>query len=237
MAETSGASRAARDKVAGWEPDHVNPNLQRYWDGSAWTATRRWVAGQWIDESAPVAHASTSSSGAAPTNQNQYVRLPPPASASAVHTRHAAAVRPAVGGLLICSILLILGAFTPWLTISLAGHSTSVGGTDPGISQLIGVNGWITFSAGILLFVLACMIVVSREPLFQSVALLVALGTAGFAIYDLVRMLQKISQASSASSNPLNAALQTKNYVGWGLIVTVVGACGALLFASLRSDA
>jgi hypothetical protein len=235
MTEISGTSRTA--KVPGWEPDHINPNVQRYWDGSAWTATRRWVAGRWIDESAPVAGASAVSSGAAPTNQNQYVRLPPPVSTSAVHTRHGAVVRPAVGGLLICSVLLILGAFTPWLTISLAGHSASVGGTDPGISQLIGVNGWITFSAGILLFVLACMIVVSAEPLFRSVALLVALGAAGVAIYDLVRMLQKISQAASASSSPLHAVLQTKNYVGWGLIVTVVGACGALIFAVVRSDA
>jgi Protein of unknown function (DUF2510) len=237
MAEIGGASRTAREKVPGWEPDHINPNLQRYWDGSAWTATRRWVAGQWIDDSAPTADASAVSSGTAPTNQNQYVRLPPPVSTSAVHTRHAAVVRPAIGGLLICSILLILGAFTPWLTISLQGHSTSVSGTDPGISQLIGVNGWITFSAGILLFVLACMIVVSGEALFRSVALLVALGAAGFAIYDLVRMLQKISQAASASSSPLNAVLQTKNYVGWGLIVTVVGGCGALLLALSRDNA
>ena len=112
MAEISGASRTAKEKTPGWEPDHINPNLQRYWDGSAWTATRRWVAGQWIDESAPVAGASAVSSGAAPTNQNQYVRLPPPVSTSAVHTRHTAVVRPAVGGLLICSVLLILGAFT-----------------------------------------------------------------------------------------------------------------------------
>jgi hypothetical protein len=237
VADISGASRTARGKSPGWEPDHINPNLQRYWDGSAWTATRRWVGGRWIDEPAPVADASAGSSGPAPMNQYPYVRLPPPLSASAVPTRHAGAVRPAIGGLLICSILLILGAFTPWLTISLAGHSTSVGGTDPGISQLIGVNGWVTFSAGILLFVLACMIVVSGEPLFRSVALLVGVGAAGFAIYDLVRILQKISQAASASSSPLNAVLQTKNYVGWGLIVTVVGACGALLFTLIRSDA
>jgi hypothetical protein len=237
VAEISGASRTAREKAPGWEPDHINPNLQRYWDGSAWTATRRWVAGQWIDESTPAAGASAVSSGAAPTNQNQYVRLPPPVSTSAVHTRHAAVVRPAVSGLLICSIMLILGAFTPWLTISLAGHSTSVGGTDPGISQLIGVNGWITFSAGILLFVLACMIVVSGEPLFRSVAVIVALGAAGFAIYDLVRMLQKISHAASAPSTGLSSAFHTNNYVGWGLIVTVVGACGALLLALFRSDA
>jgi hypothetical protein len=237
MAEISGAGPSAREKVPGWEPDHINPNLQRYWDGSAWTATRRWVAGQWIDESAPAAGASAVSSGAAPTKKNQYVRLLPPASTSAVQTRHAAVVRPAVGGLLICSILLILGAFTPWLTISLAGHGTSVGGTDPGISQLIGVNGWITFSAGILLFVLACMIVVSGEPLFRSVAVLVALGAAGFAIYDLVRILQKISQAASANPAGLNTLFRTNNYVGWGLIVTVVGAVGALLFALVRSEA
>jgi hypothetical protein len=132
---------------------------------------------------------------------------------------------------MLCSLLLILGSFTPWITVSFAGHSTSAAGTDSGISALIGVNGWITFSAGILLFILVCMVVVSAEPLFRSVALVVALAAAGFAVYDLVRILQKISEAASSSSSGIGLALQTDNLVGWGLIVTVIGGVGALICA------
>ena len=140
-------------------------------------------------------------------------------------------VSAALGGLFVCSFLLILGSFTPWISVSIDGHGfASVAGTDSGVSQLIGVNGWITFSAGILLFILGCMIVVSGDAFFRSVALLVALAAAGFAVYDLVRILQKISQAASAaSSSAFGRALQTDNRVGWGLIVVAVGGVGALI--------
>jgi hypothetical protein len=235
VADGVGARRVQSDRAPGWHPDHINPNLQRYWDGSEWTAVRRWVAGKWLDEAPPVpAH-----TGAMPTGSaNPYAAAPARPRVSTAHTgRPTTIITAGVAGLLVCSILLVLGSFTPWLSISIAGHGTSVSGTDSGISQLIGVNGWITFSAGILLFILTCMIVVSGEPLFRSVALVIALAAAGFAIYDLVRMLQKISQAASSSSTGLGAAFHTDNDIGWGLIVVVIGGIGAFLCAmSIRSD-
>jgi hypothetical protein len=146
-------------------------------------------------------------------------------------------VSAGLGGLMICSLLLILGSFTPWMTIGFGNTTTSVAGTDSAISDLIGVNGWITFSAGILLFILVCMLVISAEPLFRSVALVVALAAAGFAVYDLVRMIQKIMRASSASSSGVGAVFRTDNHVGWGLIVAVVGGVGALVFALSERNA
>ena len=35
-----------------------------------------------------------------------------------------------VAGLMFCSLLLILGSFTPWLTIGFGNTTTSVAGTD-----------------------------------------------------------------------------------------------------------
>jgi hypothetical protein len=33
----------------GWFPDQQDMKLQRYWDGSAWTHTRRWEGDRWVD--------------------------------------------------------------------------------------------------------------------------------------------------------------------------------------------
>jgi hypothetical protein len=232
MMEGTSANRAPTDREPGWHPDRINPNLQRYWDGAAWTATRRWVAGQWVDDAA----APAAPTAAPPRPIPGYQQAPAPSYASAAPTRArpAASVSPGLGGLMFCSLLLILGSFTPWLTISLGPSSASVAGTDSAISQLIGVNGWITFSAGILLFILVCMVVISAEPLFRSVALVVALAAAGFAVFDLVRILQKISEAASTSSR---IGLTTDNHIGWGLIVVVIGGIGVLLFALSERNA
>jgi hypothetical protein len=229
MTEIGGTSRTTRDKVPGWEPDHINPNLQRYWDGSAWTSTRRWVAGQWVDESLPDGEPSTGSA----TDRVAYrdVRLSQ-RNAAAVQPRAAVTVRPAVGGLFLCSILLIVGSFTPWITVSFAGRSISGSGTDISISHEFLVNGWFTFSAGALLFILACMIVSSGDAFFHSMAVLFSLLSAAFGIYALVRILQSISQAlpSTLNAGPLQAVKPDAG-VGWGLIVVLIGSAGAVVCA------
>ncbi len=230
--EDTSSNRMPAEREPGWHPDRMNPNLQKYWDGSEWTATRRWVSGQWVDES-PAAPEPSS----VPPSTNpglQQVRAPahPYASTTPPTARSSTTVTGTSAGLLVCCVLLILGSFTPWITVSFANQSLSAAGTDSSISDLIGINGWITFSAGILLFVLVCMMVVSGEPLFRTLALVIALVTAGVAIYDLVRILQKISQASSPSVNGIPVSgLRPDNSIGWGLIVVVIGAIGALICA------
>ena len=47
------------------------------------------------------------------------------------------------------------GSVGSWVHVSgsvgVANFHASINGTDPGISTLIGVNGWVTFIGGILL--------------------------------------------------------------------------------------
>ncbi len=220
--EGSGVRRAQNDRTPGWHPDHINPNLQRYWDGSEWTATRRWVAGKWNDESTPAAEPLTMPPGAHPHAR-------PAPFGTAASARRTATVTAATGGLMLSSVLLIVGSFTPWATLSVAGLSLSVSGTDISISHQFLVNGWFTLTAGGLLFILACMIVSSGDALFHSLAVLISLLAAAFGIYALVRILQSISRA------PLGAfairAIEPNASVGWGLIVLLVGAAGAVLCA------
>jgi hypothetical protein len=33
----------------GWYPDQQDMNVQRYWDGSAWTSARHWAGTEWVD--------------------------------------------------------------------------------------------------------------------------------------------------------------------------------------------
>jgi hypothetical protein len=33
----------------GWVRDGVDPSIEQYWDGSAWTRRRRWNGKEWID--------------------------------------------------------------------------------------------------------------------------------------------------------------------------------------------
>lgn len=33
----------------GWYPDHQDMKIQRYWDGTHWTATRTWDGHDWVD--------------------------------------------------------------------------------------------------------------------------------------------------------------------------------------------
>jgi Protein of unknown function (DUF2510) len=223
------------EREPGWEPDRRNPNLQRYWDGSDWTASRRWVSGEWIN-GGPVALVSTPvTPGGA---RFHYAPMRPAVATVESAPRETRIVRAGHLGLFVCSILLILGSFTPWVGLSLAGHNVvSAAGTDSSVSQLIGVNGWITFSAGLLLFMLTCMIIDSGEPIFRSLTLVLALAAAGVAAYDLVRILQTITRSAPTSAVSFTQALQPGARIGWGLMVVVVGGVGALVFAcSLRPE-
>jgi hypothetical protein len=43
------ASAGSVVRQPGWFPDQQDMKVQRYWDGSAWTATRRWEGDRWVD--------------------------------------------------------------------------------------------------------------------------------------------------------------------------------------------
>lgn len=233
VTESMGSNRTPQGKPPGWEPDHVNPNVQRYWDGAAWTATRRWVSGQWVDETVPTS-VLTTPVPAAP-RQNRYATQPhgqPPSFDAPRVQRPRARVTPAIAGLFICGVLLIVGSVTPWLTLKFGPVSTSASGTQFHLSQSFVVNGWFTLAAGIVLIILATMIIVSDEGLFRSLAFVVSMVAALCAVYALVRILQAISESSSSTlGGALANAVKQDAKVGWGLIVVLVGAIGAVICA------
>jgi len=235
--------RASGEKEPGWYPDRVAPNVQKYWDGTGWIAQRRWLAGQWVSEPVPgmptVPGATTATATGANANANANAAAypgfgPRPYAASPMGHGQQQTVTFGTIGLLISGVMLIVGSFTPWVTVSIASLSISASGTNSGISDLIGVNGWITFAGGVLVLVSVLMAAVSGDAVFRTLTLLTAVVVTGFAVYDLVRILQKISQQSPAhptfNGAPITA-LQASASVGWGLIVVVIGAVGALLCA------
>ena len=90
------------------------------------------------------------------------------------------------------------GSVGEWVHVSgsvgVADLHVSFNGIDPGISTLIGVNGWVTFIGGILLVIFACFEMTSEELQLSILTTLIAAVTTVFAIYDMFRIVQKISQ-------------------------------------------
>lgn len=232
---TQAHSRGQRpgDTAPGWYPDRVAPNVQRYWDGSTWIAQRRWINAQWVNEALPDTVGAAGVAGGQATAAGYGAQ--PPADSPAPHPPSrpvtTASVTPAALGVIVCSVLLIVGSFTTWITVSIAGLSTSASGTNGGISDLIGTNGWVTFAGALMLLGFACLKAVNPQPLFRTLTLVIAVVVAGFAVFDLVRIVQKVSAAPSfapfLSGTPLQGLRPDVN-VGWGLIVLVVAALGAL---------
>ncbi|HXA75292.1 MAG TPA: DUF2510 domain-containing protein [Acidimicrobiales bacterium] len=233
--------RGPDDTAPGWYPDRVSPNLQKYWDGTAWIAQRRWIGGKWMSEPPPGVTPDPSGIAAASGTAHGYA-AGPYASTSRLNTGSRSVTTPTLTGsaigLFCFSVLLIVGSFTPWVTVSIASFSASASGTDGSISDLIGVNGWITFAGALLLLILFVLMAVNPEPLYRTLTLIIGVVVAGFAVYDLVRIAQKISQASSVAptfnASPLRG-LQPDINVGWGLIVLVIAALGALVCAVVQA--
>lgn len=259
-------STSGTTKAPGWYPDRINPNIQNYWDGHGWSAQRRWMSGRWFDvQMGPSAGevplgasggapgrgaASGAGAGAGPVPRatpvapppgaNPYVNLPPHlyAQATSLGQSRASAnsVTIAMMGLLACSVIIIVGSLTPWITVSIGGIGSSINGSDAGISSVIGINGWLTFAGGIVLFLLVGLTAVTGERVFRVSTVLLALAVTGLATYDMVRVVQKINSFPSASSSSIKDAPSFLNLhlditVGWGLIILLIGAVGAILFA------
>ena len=232
MIEGSGSNRAPSDRGPGWEPDRLNPNLQRYWDGSGWTAARRWVSNQWVDESLLPTRPPSMLESAGST-----VRAS--ASGTPKRQRQTVTVTAGFGGLFICGVLLILGSVTPWVTVSFANQSLSAQGIDITISHSFLANGWFTLPIGILLLLLTFLGVTSGEPFIRVMLLVLSLAAAAVAVYALVRILQAIAQSSAPTFNgaPIKLPVQPTASVGWGLIVLLIGAVGAVVCALSEAKA
>jgi uncharacterized membrane protein HdeD (DUF308 family) len=111
-------------------------------------------------------------------------------------------------------------------SLGIANFHVSVNGIDPTVSTLITVNGWITFIGGVLLVIFACFAMTSDEIQVLILTAVIAAVTAIFAIYDMFRIVQRISQVPSTLSADVS--------VGWGLICVLSAAVLATLIAIVR---
>ena len=223
------AGGSGSSKAPGWYPSPTNPADQIYWDGEGWTARRRWTAGKgWIlagdvpDEAMPE---SRPSPRRARLSANPYVPTEPRRSRSTGFS-----VNLGVFLLLVCGIALMYGSVGEWIHVSgsvgVADLHVSFNGIDPGVTTLIGINGWATFIGGILIAIFACFEMTSEELQLSIFTTLITAVTTVFAIYDIFRIVQKINQVPSTSAANVS--------VGWGLICVLSAAVLALLIALVR---
>ncbi len=209
----------------GWYPTGTNPNEQAYWDGQHWTAKRHWSVNGWVEVGAAIG-ASSPAELAPRLSANPYV---PPAF-SKPRTKPATM---SIGVLVImaCGIALMFGSVGSWVHVTgsvngVAAFHVSVNGIDPGISTLIGVNGYVTFIGGIVLLVLGGLGMTSDELVLAGLTAIVSAVTMVFAIYDMFRIVQKISQVTTSAGSDVS--------VGAGLICVLSAAVLATIIALLR---
>lgn len=202
-------------KEPGWFAIAGNPNEQAYWDGNRWTGERHWVGGiGWAD---------------GPGGAAQRVHVTDHRMSANPYAVHASATRTSgvtlsLGALLlmVSGIALMYGSIGAWIHASGLGDlRLSVVGTDPSISSLIGVNGYVTFIGGVVLLVFGGLSMMSDELLLQWMTALVAFVTLVFAVFDMVRIVQKLTEAP--------VLIHSNVSVGWGLICVLSAAVLAML--------
>jgi hypothetical protein len=141
--------------------------------------------------------------------------------------------------IVLSSLILVGGGVTmlastlPWITATILRHTASVDGTDQAITKAITTNGWVTLGGGAALVVLGALMIVAGERVLRWLTILVGMGTTGFAVYDLVRIVQKTDQANAQVSKlgSLAFKLGVHSGVGYGLIILVAAASATLILA------
>ena len=211
----------------GWYPTGANPNEQAYWDGMTWTAKRKWTVKGWVEEGATPAPATAMAAGAAAPRISANPYAPPSYSKPKTSP---ATMNVGVLLVIISGIALMFGSVGSWVkvtgSVGIGGFHLSINGTDPGISTLISVNGYVTFIGGIVLLVFAGLALTNDDLLLAILTAFVAAATAVFAIYDMFRIVQKISNVTTTAGSNIS--------VGWGLICVLSAAVLALIISLVR---
>jgi hypothetical protein len=207
----------------GWYPMGTNPNDQSYWDGRTWTGRRHWTVNGWREEG----EATPAAAATATTRRRSGNPYAPPAARA---TSSPASLNIGLLLIIISGIALMFGSVGSWIHASgSAGILTfhgSVIGTDPGISQLIGVNGYVTFIAGIVLLVFGGLALTNDDGLLAVLTFVVSIATLVFAVYDMYRIVQKISNVTVPAHSSIS--------VGAGLICVLSAAVLATIVATVR---
>ena len=149
--------------------------------------------------------------------------------------RRAPVERPATFSLavlltMVSGVALMYGSIGTWVSVNgsvgIADFHVSVNGIDPGVTTLIGINGWATFVGGVVLLVFGGLAMSSEETLLAALTAVVALAVLVLSIYDMFRIVQKISQVPAAVSPSVT--------VGWGLICVLSAAALAMIVSLAR---
>jgi hypothetical protein len=128
-------------------------------------------------------------------------------------------------------ITLMYGSVGSWVKVtgSVGGATVfhaSINGIDPGISTLIGLNGYVTFIGGIVLLTFAGLAMTNDDALLAVLTALVSAAILVFAVYDMFRIVQKLSQVTTSAGSSVS--------VGWGLIAVLSAAVLAMVVALVR---
>lgn len=131
-------------------------------------------------------------------------------------------------------VVAAVGSTLPWVSARILGHTYMVDGTDHAISTAISVNGWVTLAGGATVALLGALMIISGERALRWLGIVLSLATTGFAVYDIVRIVQKIDESKSRTrhAGPVIANLLGHVTVGYGLIM-VVAAAGVASLAAL----
>jgi hypothetical protein len=133
---------------------------------------------------------------------------------------------------LLAGALMMIGSVTTWLTVSLGGHSLGVAGTDAaaGSGTLSSVNGWFTFTGGVVLLLVGGLMLVSAERSIRQLAAVVSFASLAYAIYDLIHILSDISNYNGfVHQGGLPSGLSINVTVGFGLILVLVAGVAAVV--------
>ena len=102
----------------------------------------------------------------------------------------------------------------------------SINGIDPGVSTLIGLNGYVTFIGGIVLLTFAGLAMTNDDTLLAVLTAIVSAAILVFAVYDMFRIVQKLSQVTTSAGSSVGVA--------WGLIAVLSAAVLAMVVALVR---
>jgi hypothetical protein len=212
----------------GWYPAGNNPNEQAYWDGQHWSRSRHWSVNGWVEEGGG-APATAVAAAAAASPRSSAV----PYSQAAFSKQRSAPATLSLGILLlmVSGITLMYGSVGSWVKVtgSVGGAAffhASINGIDPGVSNLIGLNGYVTFIGGIVLLTFAGLAMTNDDMLLAILTAVVTAAILVFAIYDMFRVVQKLSQVTTSAGSSVS--------VGWGLIAVLSAAVVAMVVALVR---
>lgn len=210
----------------GWYPAGDNPNEQAYWDGQHWGRIRHWSVNGWVEEDGDARTTPVVTTAASPRFSSPY-----PQSAFTKPRTAPATVSLGILLLMVSGIALMYGSVGSWVKVtgSVGGAAffhASINGIDPGISTLIGVDGYITFIGGIVLLVFAGLAMTNDDMLLAILTAIVSAAILVFAVYDMFRIVQKLSQVTTSGGSSVS--------VGWGLIAVLSAAVLAIVVALVR---